>query len=437
MWFSDHISTSSTGELTLAGIPASELAKRFGTPVVVLLEDQIRESCRAYTQRHEYYPRFSACYAGKALLTTGICRLMEQEGFGLDVVSAGELHTAIAAGFPAERINMHGNAKSLAELSLALDYGVGRIVVDNLEEIERLGQLATDTGRTPAVLLRVTPGVRPDTHEYVQTGQVDSKFGFNLEGGLAEDAVRRIIEAGKLNLVGLHFHIGSQIMDFAPFEQAVRATLKFYADVQRKYGAHLDELNVGGGLGISYQPGSDHASIEHHSRQLAEVVSTECAQLGLALPKIIDEPGRSVIARAGVTLYTVESVKQIPGVRNYVAVNGGMTDNPRHALYGSYHHVALAARPLENPAGEWSVSGKCCETGDMLAHGIPLPEPKPGELLALFCTGAYTYSMAGNYNRVPRPSVVLAGSNGVAELVRRETVEDIIRMDEMPPWLER
>jgi len=430
----DGIAISAGGALTLAGHRASELAARFGTPLLVLLEDAIRANCREYHKRIEVYPRSRIYYASKALLTTAICRLMQQENMDLDVVSAGELHTALAAGFPPQRLLMHGNAKTADELALALDSGVGRIAIDNLDEIALLGSLASARGRRQPVLVRITPGVKPATHAYVQTGQVDSKFGFNLEGGAALDAVHSVLAQPALQLVGLHCHIGSQIFDLGAYALAARRMLEFYAEVQR-LGAPLDELNIGGGLGVAYGPEDAAPSVAEHMQHLSAVVLECCAELGIAPPVLCDEPGRSIIASAGVSLYTVQSVKRIPGVRNYASVDGGMTDNPRYALYGARHYVMLAERAHEPADGLWSISGKCCESGDMLIKDTPLPAPRRGDLLALLNTGAYTYSMASNYNRVARPAVVLVSADRAELICRRETPEDLLRLDVMPEWL--
>lgn len=429
-----QVSFSPRGELELAGHSATGLAAQFGTPLLVLLEDVIRGNCREYHKRIELYPRSRVYYASKALLTTAICRIMQQENMGLDVVSAGELHTALSAGFPPEQILLHGNAKGADELRLAVASGVGRIVIDNLDEIARLGAIAAEYSARVRVMVRVTPGVKPSTHEYVQTGQVDSKFGFNLEGGAALDAVRLVLAQGALELVGLHCHIGSQIFELGAFALAARRMLEFYAQVQ-ELGAPLDELNIGGGLGVAYGPEDAAPGVDEHMKHLTDTVLSCCSELGLAPPVLCDEPGRSIISSAGVTLYTVQSVKHIPGVRNYVSVDGGMTDNPRFALYGARHHTLLAQRAFDAADGLWSVSGKCCESGDMLIKDTPLPTPRAGELLAQFNTGAYTYSMASNYNRVARPAVVLLSPSHAGLICRRETPDDLLKLDIMPEWL--
>lgn len=457
-FFLDHesIGFSASGELTLAGRSASSLIGEFGSPLVVILEDVIRDNCRRYKSRFGNYPRSRIYFASKALLTTGICRLLLQEGLGIDVVSAGELHTALSAGVPAENIVMHGNAKTQAELDMAVRAGVGRIVVDNFADIARLASMAS-AGKPLNLHLRIAPGIKPDTHKYIQTGQVDSKFGFNLIGG-ADIPVLDQIEAGKnarptdaalavqeivkhpgLNLVGLHCHIGSQIMDEGSFQAAARVMMQFYARAKHEYGAPLDELNIGGGIAIRYQPGDAPPSIEYHLSDLTQELLRLSGELAVEPPVLCDEPGRSIIGEAGVTLYTVQSTKRIPGVRNYAGLDGGMTDNPRFALYGARHY-ALRANNAPEARGEvgdetWSLSGKCCETGDMLIHDTAMPALEPGDIVAMFSTGAYTYSMASNYNRVPRPAVVLAGSSGVGLLARRETPEDTARLDEIPAWL--
>jgi diaminopimelate decarboxylase len=443
-FFLDHeaIGFSASGELTLAGRSASSLISEFGSPLVVILEDVIRANCRRYRSRFGNYPRSRIYYASKALLTKGLCRLLMQEGLGIDVVSAGELHTALSAGVPAESIVMHGNAKTQAELDMAVQAGVGRIVVDNFADIERLAAM-TAGGKSLNLHLRIAPGIKPDTHKYIQTGQVDSKFGFNLlnEGDEPDAAlaVREIVKHPGLNLVGLHCHIGSQIMDEGSFQAAARVMMQFYARAKHEYGAPLDELNIGGGIAIRYQPGDTPPSIEYHLSDLTEELQRLSSELNVEPPVLCDEPGRSIIGEAGVTLYTVQSTKRIPGVRNYAGLDGGMTDNPRFALYGARHYALRAngAAEASGSVGEetWSLSGKCCETGDMLIHDTPMPPLSAGDIVAMFSTGAYTYSMASNYNRVPRPAVVLAGSNGVGLLARRETPEDTARLDEIPSWL--
>jgi diaminopimelate decarboxylase len=431
----DGTAVSEAGELLLAGHPASQLVHEYGSPLIVLIEEVIRANCREYRQRVDSYPLSRVYYAAKAFLTTGFCRLLAEEGMGLDVVSAGELQTALEAGFPAERILLHGNAKLRPELELALKSRVGRIVIDNDAEIELLAKLTSDLQVEQPVYIRVTPGVEPDTHEYVRTGQIDSKFGFNLAGGAVLAAARRVLEIPSLKLVGLHCHIGSQLLDISPYAGAARMMLEFYATLVNVHGAPLAELNIGGGLGVRYEAASAVPTITTHIKRLTTAVLEICAELDIEPPLLCDEPGRSIIAEAGTTLYTVQSVKRIPGVRNYVSVDGGMTDNPRYALYGARHPMLLANRAQEVGRELWSVSGRCCESGDMLIKDVLLPDPIPGDILAVFATGAYTYSMASSYNRIPRPAVVLVGRDRAGLLARREQVNDLLRLDEIPDWL--
>ena len=424
------------GVMELAGFDVRELLERFGSPLVVMLEQLVRENCQAYRAKLEKYPRARVYYASKAFLSTGFCRLIQQEGLGLDVVSWGELHTALVAGFPPEMILMHGNAKTDADLRPALEAGVGRIVIDNLDEIDRLAQLAQELDKQPSVMVRITPGVKPTTHHYIQTGQVDSKFGFNLTGGAAEQAVKKILGLSRLKLVGIHCHIGSQIFDLKPYAMAAQAMMEFYAHVQKDLGAPLDELNMGGGLGIRYAPDDCPPAVDEHLDRLHHTVLEQARRLGVAAPLLCDEPGRSIVGRAGVTLYTVQSTKRIPGVRNYASVDGGMTDNPRFALYEARHQVVAANKASQPATGLWSVSGRCCETGDMLIRDVSLPDVEAGDVLALLSTGAYTHSMASNYNRVARPAVLLAGPGRADLLVARETGEHLIGLDRIPHWLQ-
>ncbi|MDQ3022909.1 MAG: diaminopimelate decarboxylase [bacterium] len=436
------IDFSSAGELTLAGRPVSELVAEFGSPLVVILEDVVRANCRRYRSRFGTYPRSRIYYASKALLTKGLCRLLMQEGLGIDVVSAGELHTALTAGVAPSDIVMHGNAKTAAELHMAVKAGVGRIVVDNFADIERLAALAS-VGAPINLHLRIAPGIKPDTHKYIQTGQVDSKFGFNLvtegEESDAFHAAAQIKQHSGLSLVGIHCHIGSQIMDEGSFTAAARVMMQFYSRLKHELELPLDELNIGGGIAIRYQPGDAPPSVEDHLAGLTQELLRLSAELKVEPPVLCDEPGRSIIGEAGVTLYSVQSTKRIPGVRNYAGLDGGMTDNPRYALYQARHYAmrASAAPEARGEVGNevWSLSGKCCETGDMLIHDTDLPALTAGDIVAMFSTGAYTYSMASNYNRVPRPAVVLAGSSGVSLLARRESPEDTARLDEVPAWL--
>ncbi len=428
---------SDAGVMTLAGHDVRDLVVEYGSPLIVLVEDDIRSRCRQYRgEMAGLYPRTRVHYAGKAFLTTGFCRLIQEEGLGLDVVSWGELETALAAGFPPEHILMHGNAKTYRDLERALEVGVGRIVVDNLSEIERLAELTERMETTAKVMLRIAPGVKPSTHAYIQTGQIDSKFGFNLNGGDADLAVQRVMEFPRLELVGIHCHIGSQIFDQDPYALAVDAMVGLYAKIQKEYGVPIDELNMGGGLGVLYEKRYGGSGIEEHVSMLCRDVLDAAKKYDVEPPLLYHEPGRSIVAHAGVTLYTVQSLKKIEGIRNYLSVDGGMTDNPRFALYQAKHPVVAAEHMNDKADVVWSISGRCCESGDMLQRDVLLPDLKPGDLIAFLSTGAYTYSMASHYNRVAKPAVLLVSPGRCGLLAARDTVEDLIRLDRIPSWLE-
>ncbi|MDI6906323.1 MAG: diaminopimelate decarboxylase [Thermoanaerobacterales bacterium] len=421
------------GHLEIGGCDAVELARTFGTPLYVIDENLLRDNCRTY--RSAFGPDNHVIYAGKTLLTAAICRIIEEEGLGLDVVSGGELHTALVVQFPASRIYFHGNNKSPAEIRMGLEAGVHRFVVDNALELDRLNRTAGDLGRTASILLRLQPGIEAHTHEYIQTGKVDSKFGFPVATGQAMEAVRQALTLPHIRLHGLHCHIGSQIFELQAFADAARVMLEFARKAHEATGWTLSELNLGGGLGIYYVEGDEPPTIGDLARTIRGTVEATAAGLSLPLPRIMVEPGRSLIGPAGTTLYTVGAVKEIPGIRTYVAVDGGMGDNPRPALYQARYEAAVASRMTELPGKPVSIAGKCCESGDMLIWDIRLPAPNPGDILAVPATGAYTYSMASNYNRLPRPAMILA-RDGTAELVvRRESYADLTRNDVVPARL--
>lgn len=424
------------GVVSFAGHNVRDLVEQFGSPLIVILEDEVRERCKLYRgEMAANYPRTQVHYAGKAFLTTGFCRLLQDEGMGLDVVSWGELETAIAAGFPPSWILMHGNAKTYRDLERAMEVGVGRIVLDNDTDIERLSAVATRMGKTAKVMIRVAPGVKPNTHEYIATGQQDTKFGFNLIGGAAERAVQRIVDMPGLELVGVHCHIGSQIFEETPYALAIDAMIEFYAKIQREYGAPVDEFNMGGGLGVNYDEDTPPPAIAEHIAVSCKAVLDAAKRHDVEPPLLYMEPGRSIVARAGITVYTVQSVKKIEGVRNYLSVDGGMTDNPRFALYQAKHPVVAVEHMNESADWVWSISGRCCESGDMLQRDVNLPDLKADDLVALLYTGAYTYSMASHYNRVAKPAVVLVREGQVGLLAERDTTEDLLSLDRIPEWL--
>ncbi len=421
------------GRLVIGGVPAAELARTYGTPLYVMDEARLRENCRAYTSAlRAAFPNGQAIFASKALCCMATCRLAYEEGLEIDVVSAGEIHTALRAGVPAAHLLLHGNNKTPDELALALEVGVGRIVVDNFYELELLEALAARAGATPDVLLRLTPGIEPHTHKAIQTGGVDSKFGFGMLDGAAREAVARTLDMPGLRLRGIHCHIGSQVFDLASFALAAEAMMEFATWMARDRGVPVQELDLGGGLGIRYLPDDRAPSVEAYVSTLARIVRTRANEHGLPLPKVMVEPGRSIVGDAGVTLYTVGVVKTIPGIRTYVSVDGGMYENPRPALYAARYHGVLAERLDEAPNTLVTVAGRCCESGDVLIWEARFPEPRPGDVLAVFSTGAYNYSMAGNYNRYPRPPIVFANAGAARVVVERETIDDLLARD-VPP----
>ncbi|GAA3744788.1 diaminopimelate decarboxylase [Salinactinospora qingdaonensis] len=417
------------GELTIGGVRVSELAEQFGTPLYALDEDDFR------TRARDYQLAFSdvdaeVYYAGKALLTKAVARWAHEEGLKIDVCSAGELAVALAAGVPPARLGMHGNNKSRAELARAVDVGVGRIVIDSFAEIERLEQIAAEYGRTPEVLVRVTTGVEAHTHEFVATAHDDQKFGLALSSGAAAEAVRRVIASRHLNLVGLHSHIGSQIFTTDGFEVAARRLTRLLTQIHTEHGVVLSELNLGGGLGIAYVTGDTPQEPKTIADSLLTIVQRECEANGLPMPRIAVEPGRAIAGPAGVTLYEVGTVKDVEGLRSYVSVDGGMSDNIRTALYGAEYTCVLASRASDASPMLSRLVGKHCESGDMIVRDLYLPaDVGAGDLVAVAATGAYCHSMASNYNYLPRPALVAVREGRARTLVRRETEEDLLRLD--------
>lgn len=411
------------GHLQIAGCDAVDIASRFGTPVIVLDRSTIEERARAYA---EALGSENVYYAGKAFCSVAMCQLLASEGLSLDVCTGGELATALAAGFPPERILFHGNNKSIRELKMADEANVGRIVADSYDEIERLDQLGIST----KILIRVTPGVEAHTHEFVQTGQEDSKFGFGLQDDLAFRAVERALQLPNASVVGLHSHIGSQIFDMAAFDLAARRVAAFATRLKSQLGFECEELNLGGGLGIAHTHDEMTPDISSSVVQIVEAVRRGFSDQGLDAPIVAMEPGRALVGSAGVTIYEVGTVKNIPGVRTYVSVDGGMSDNIRPALYGARYEGFLANRMDADVGPRVTVCGKHCESGDILIKDVHLPaDTRPGDLLVIPATGAYAYSMASNYNHVPRPPVVLLHEGHAVEIVARETYEDLLRLD--------
>lgn len=426
------------GHLTIGGVDVTDLKAQFGTPLYIVDEQLVRERSRQYMEAFRASGlKFQVAYASKAFCVMSMCRVVEEEGLSLDVVSDGELYTALQAGFPAHRIHFHGNNKTPDEIEMALDANIGCFVVDNFIELELLNALAKQRNRKVNVLLRVTPGVEAHTHEYISTGQTDSKFGFDIGNGAAFEAVKQAAAADAIELLGVHSHIGSQIFEVEGFQMAVERVAQFAREVKTQQDVSFKVVNLGGGFGIRYVEGDTPLAVADYVKAITDAVKQYFAGLYDVMPEIWVEPGRSIIGDAGTTLYTVGSVKEIPGVRKYVAVDGGMTDNPRPALYESRYEAMLANRAKEAPEEVVSIAGKCCESGDMLIWDLNLPKVKQDDLLAVSCTGAYNYAMASNYNRIRKPAVVFV-LNGQADLVvGRETHDDIISKDVIPARLQK
>ncbi|MGG1248204.1 diaminopimelate decarboxylase [Bacillus spizizenii] len=418
------------GHLEIGGVDALYLAEKYGTPLYVYDVALIRERAKSFKQAFITAGlKAQVAYASKAFSSVAMIQLAEEEGLSLDVVSGGELYTAVAAGFPAERIHFHGNNKSREELRMALEHRIGCIVVDNFYEISLLEDLCEETGHSIDVLLRITPGVEAHTHDYITTGQEDSKFGFDLHNGQTERAIEQVLQSQHIQLLGVHCHIGSQIFDTAGFVLAAEKIFKKLDEWRESYSFVSKVLNLGGGFGIRYTEDDEPLHATEYVEKIIEAVKENAARYGFNIPEIWIEPGRSLVGDAGTTLYTVGSQKEVPGVRQYVAVDGGMNDNIRPALYQAKYEAATANRIGEAHDKTVSIAGKCCESGDMLIWDIDLPEVKEGDLLAVFCTGAYGYSMANNYNRIPRPAVVFVENGEDHLVVKRETYEDIVKLD--------
>ncbi len=416
--------------LSLGGCDLKAVAEEYGTPFYAMDEDLIRTNCRIYTEAiDKYYDgNGMVLYASKALSCKGIYRIMIEEGMGVDVVSGGELYTALSVDFPTEKIYFHGNNKTDEELLMALRNNV-RIVVDNKAELERLNSMAEELGKVAHVSFRIKPGIDAHTHSFVMTGQIDSKFGVALENGEAEKIIKKAKKMKNISVDGVHCHIGSQIFELLPFELAAEKMMNFMGDLKDKYGIEISEINLGGGFGIKYVENDAPIEYDKFIEAVSKVIKRVASERGMKTPFVLMEPGRSIVASAGLTVYTVGSVKEIKDIRTYVSVDGGMADNPRYALYESEYTAAAVENPDKKPRKVVTIAGKCCESGDILIKDAKLPELKAGDLLAVLATGAYNYSMASNYNRIPRPPVLMLKDGKATAIVRRETYDDIIRND--------
>lgn len=429
--FNNSVKVNSKGHLEVGGCDCLELAEKYGTPLYVLDETMIRNICREYLQSFKKYYDGNGLplYASKALCCMEMCRIAKQENIGLDVVSGGEIYTALKAGYPAEKIHFHGNNKTVDEIEMAVEAGVGKIVMDNLSEIQRVNNAAEKFGKTVNVSMRIKPGVDAHTHDFIRTGQIDSKFGFALETGEAFEGVKEVLKAKSLNFTELHCHIGSQIFDIAPFVAAAEIMMDFIAKIKNELGHQITELNLGGGFGIKYVDSDKPVAYEKYMEAVSKAIKAKAEEHNIPVPYIYIEPGRSIVGEAGVTLYTVGSVKEIPNVRSYVAIDGGMTDNIRYALYGSAYTVINASKADKDADYKATIAGKCCESGDLVQENCMIAKPDDGDVIAVLSTGAYNYSMASNYNRNPRPAIVMVKDGESRVIVKRESYEDIIRND--------
>lgn len=418
------------GHLEIGGVDTVELAKQYGTPLFVYDIALIKEKANAFKKAFaDENITAQVAYASKAFSCIAMVQLADELGLSLDVVSSGELYTAIQAGFPMERVHFHGNNKSKEEINMAIEAKIGCFVVDNFYEIKLLEEAAKRHKQTVNVLLRTTPGIEAHTHEYISTGQEDSKFGFDLTSGQVERAIGEILQSDHLKLLGIHCHIGSQIFEVTGFIAAVKKNYEHIKKWKEQFQFIPQVLNLGGGFGIRYIEGDTPLPVGEYIHKTVKVVKEESEKLNMEVPEIWIEPGRSLVGDAGTTLYTIGSQKEVPNIRQYLAVDGGMTDNLRPALYQAEYEGMLANRANEEVVEKYSIAGKCCESGDMLIWDLPLPKANHEDILAVSCTGAYGYSMANNYNRIPRPAVVFV-ENGKAQLViRRETYEDLTRLD--------
>lgn len=424
----DNLTVGANGHLYFAGLDTIELAKEYGTPTYFMDENKIREKCRIYTQtlKECFGDKALPLYASKAFSIKQMYRILSEEHMGIDVVSPGEIYTACAAGFPMERAFFHGNNKSDEEIAYAMDKQIGYFIVDNFDELAAVQAEAVKRGIVQKVLLRVTPGIDPHTHQKISTGNVDSKFGVAMQTGQALEFAKQALSMDSLSLKGFHCHVGSQLFDIEPLREAGRTMVQFTAQVRDRFGYTAELIDLGGGLGVRYVDSDPEIDLAASIREIADVVKAECAALHLDVPAILMEPGRSIVADAGLTLYTVGSKKEISGIKNYVSIDGGMTDNPRYTLYSSDYTVINAGKMHEKADYVCSVAGKCCESGDLIQEGVHIVTPERGDILAVCTTGAYNYSMSSNYNAIPRPPVVMIRDAKAYVAVERETFDDMI-----------
>jgi len=428
----ENLSVNADGHLLFAGYDTLELAKEFGTALYVMDEGRIRQRCREYQQAMaDYFPAGSRpLYASKAMSIKRIYQIMKEENMGVDVVSPGELYTAVKAGFPMENAYFHGSSKTDADIRFAMEHKIGFFICDNADELDAIDAEAARQGICQKILLRLAPGIDPHTHEKINTGRVDSKFGVAIETGQATKLVGKALLKKNIDLWGYHCHVGSQLFNEALFCDTATNMLSFVADMQKQYGYTAKVVNLGGGMGVPYTEEQGKIDYAGMIQKIGAHITALCQQLRIDPPAILMEPGRSIVADSGITLYSVTGIKEIPGFKNFVGIDGGMTDNPRYTLYQSPYTVYNAGKMNQCADFVCTVAGRCCESGDLIQENISLPRPVRGDVLAVLTTGAYNYSMASNYNRVPRPPVVMIGQNGPYVAVRRETYEDMLLCDQ-------
>ncbi len=426
-----NLGIGENGHLYFAGMDTVELAKKHATPLMLLDENRIRERCRLYINAMKKHMGESArpLLASKALCFKGIYKIAAEEGMCTDIVSPGELYIAKSAGFPLENAYFHGNNKTDADIEFAIDCGIGYFIVDNKEEFSKISEYSAKKGIVQKILLRLSPGIDPHTHAKISTGSVDSKFGTAIETGQAEQFVSEVLKDKNVELCGFHCHVGSQIFESEPFCDAADIMMKFIADMKEKHDYTAKVLNLGGGFGVRYTEDDPEIDYEEKIAEVASHLKSSCKALGLEMPQILMEPGRSMVADAGITLYSVGSAKTITGYKSYISIDGGMTDNPRYALYGSRYTVCIANKAAQPKDHIATIAGRCCESGDLIGEEMPVQEAVRGDILAVLVTGAYNYSMASNYNKIPRPPIVMIKDGKDSLAVRRETYADLVALD--------
>ncbi|MBU3090492.1 diaminopimelate decarboxylase [Clostridium sp. CF011] len=426
----NYINVNEKGHLEFFGCDTVKLAGEFKTPLYVMSEDGIRQSCKQVREHFmDKYPNTLALYASKAFSNIAMCKIIKEEGLGIDVVSGGELYTACKSGFPMEKVYFHGNNKSQEEIELGIDNNVGCFVIDSFHEVKLLQKIAQKKGVVVRAILRISPGISGHTHEYISTGQLDSKFGFPIQGNVAFEAIEMVSKCENIKYSGIHCHIGSQMFNKDVYKEAVHIMTKFMLDLKNNLGLKTEELNMGGGFGIYYSNGDKPLEMSEFIEVIMGNIYGDCKKYSLETPRVLIEPGRWLVGENGITLYTIGAIKEIEGIRKYVSVDGGMADNPRPALYQAENEAIVANKADKENEDLVTIAGRCCESGDMLIHDIKLPKMETGDILAMLTTGAYNYSMSSNYNRLPRPAVVMLKAGNSRLVVKRETYEDIVRND--------